>query len=127
MSKRIKHNKLVGDKVTNSNIISLERSKMDFKEKPLTPLEFISKQEFDHLSTQTKDRFILFQNINNYAGGLNPGHHKFEKPVELTNGQKLEGYSVTRSGSCINIQVYPCVETIDMVITLDGFTNEKDH
>ena len=100
---------------------------MDFKEKPPTPLEFVNKPEFDHLSAETKDRFILFQNINNYASGLNPGHHKFEKPVELTNGQKLEGYEVTLSGSCINIQVYPCVETVNMVITLDEFANGKNY
>lgn len=37
---------------------------MDFKEKPPTPLEFIDKPEFDHLSAQTKDRFIYFRSTN---------------------------------------------------------------
>lgn len=92
---------------------------MNFKEKPLTPLEYISKPEFSYLSDQVKDRFILFQNINNYAGGLNPGLHKFEKPIELTNGQKLEGYCVALSENCIDIQAYPYVETVSMVITLE--------
>ena len=99
---------------------------MDFKEKPLTPLDYINKPEFNHLSDQTKDRFILFQNINNYAGGLNPGDHKFEKPVELTNGQKLDGYSVDLSEGCINIRAYPYVETVNMVITVEALNGKED-